>query len=498
MGKFLNILISKTRYVAGLRCPKLFWCKSNRKDLIPPFDATRQAVVDAGTEVGRLARQLFTDGILVDPGSHHANKTVPATKELLALRKPLFEPGFVHGHAYALIDILVPAGEDEWDLYEVKSSTEVKDEYLDDVAIQRYAVENNGLKLRRCFLVHLNDQYVRQGAFNPEEMFVLADITDETEFRKSTVEGSLLEMVDLVAEDEMPEALIAKRCLKPWGCDMKPVCWEVLPEGDNAMTLFWDKKRGFELVAAGVLTISDIPEGFSLSANQEKQLKVIDSGVPYVDKNRLKEFLSTVQYPLYFFDIETLWPALPLYDGIRPYQHVPFQFSLHVVESPTEEPQHFSFLAEGRGDPRPEFMEKLTNNIGTSGSIIVYNKSFEASRLKECAKALPAYQPIVEDIIERIVDLYAPFRGFMVYHPDQHGAASLKGVLPALTGKGYENMDIQEGGTASNEFYRITFSSVDEEEMQKVRSQLEEYCKLDTEGMIHIVQKLQELSLNGE
>ncbi len=312
MSEFPDILISKSRYLAGLRCDKLFWSKYYRKDLIPSFDPQRQSIVDAGTEVGELARKLFPDGILVDPGSYYADKTVSATKDFLPLRKPLFEPGFVHGHAYALVDILVPVGEDEWDLYEVKSSTEVKDEYLDDVAIQKYAVEGSGLKVRNCYLVHLNTEYVRQGEFDPQGLFTKENVTADILVKSADVEPGLEKLARLLDEKEIPDVCINGKCLEPWECDMKAHCWSILPDGDNVMSLFWDKKKGFELVSQGVLSIGDIPEGFSLTWKQEAQLKVIASGEPYLDRDKLQDFLDTLEYPLHFFDIETLWPALPL------------------------------------------------------------------------------------------------------------------------------------------------------------------------------------------
>ena len=218
------------------------------------------------------------------------------------------------------------------------------------------------------------------------------------------------------------------------------------------------------------------------------------SGQPHVNQHALAEFLSGLEYPLHFLDFETFGTAIPLFDSLRPYQQIPFQFSLHVVRAPGAKPEHVMFLADGRHDPRPEFMLRLRDAIARTGSIVAFNAAFELGRLRDCCEALPNFAPWLKGVANRVVDLLNPFRSFHYYHPDQEGSASMKAVLPALTGRGYEGLAIQEGATASLEFLRITFGEVSEVERQRVRRQLEEYCGQDTEGMIWIVDALADLT----
>jgi hypothetical protein len=193
-------------------------------------------------------------------------------------------------------------------------------------------------------------------------------------------------------------------------------------------------------------------------------------------------------------DFETIGTAIPLFDGVKPYQQVPFQYSLHIIRSPDTKPEHQSFLAEGTADPRPEFMRHLRETLPATGSVVAYNAGFETGRLKECCELLPEYKPWLRKVTPRIVDLLLPFRGFRYHHPDQNGSNSMKAVLPALTGKGYEKLAIQEGGAASREFLRVTFGDVTAAERRRVRRDLEEYCGLDTLGMVQIVDQLNRLT----
>lgn len=213
-----------------------------------------------------------------------------------------------------------------------------------------------------------------------------------------------------------------------------------------------------------------------------------------MDKEAIKEFLAGLEYPLYFLDFETFGTAIPLFDGTRPYQNIPFQFSLHMQKTPGGALKHHAYLAEGRHDPRPELVATLNRLIGGHGSVIAYNKSFEEGVLKELGNSFPEYAGWTQSVLSRLVDLIVPFRNFHYYHPMQKGSASLKSVLPAVTGLSYDEMPIGTGDDASLAFLTITFEDMPKDEVVKVRQQLLDYCKMDTEGMVRILERLQEIA----
>ncbi|MGB7809982.1 MAG: DUF2779 domain-containing protein, partial [Polyangia bacterium] len=240
--------------------------------------------------------------------------------------------------------------------------------------------------------------------------------------------------------------------------------------------------------------LQDLPRDIPVNAKQEIQLRAVRSRHAQVDSDALREFLDGLEYPLHFLDFETINPAIPVWDITSPYQQVPFQFSLHIVDSPGGKLVHHAFLADGTADPRPEILARLKRLLGQRGSIIAYSASFEKNALRACGEAYPAFAAWWAKAEPRVVDLLQPFRSFHYYHPDQCGSASLKAVLPAVTGKGYAEMEIADGATASQEFLRITFGKVSAAERRKVRAALEKYCGLDTEGMVWIVKALDRLA----
>jgi len=485
----MSQLLSKSKYLNGLQCLKYLWIQINEPERIPETDPVTQYIFDQGHLVGELAKRLFPGGIDIPTDDFMGN--INQTKELLEQRKPLFEAGILAEGIYSRVDILNPSNENSWDLIEVKSTTSVKDVHLDDVSFQKYCCEKLGLKIEKSFLMHINNQYVKEGEIDPEKFFTLEDITEEVEQSSNGIQDRIADMLEVISATICPEVTIGKHCNDPYDCALTE-CWEFLPEF-NIFNLYYGGKKSFDLFSNGIITIREIPHSYKLNDKQRIQQACEISGRPHVDREGISNFLGTLQYPLYYLDFETIGPAVPLFDGTRPYQAIPFQFSLHVAENDGSKPKHFSFLASGTGDFRPTFLAELKNVLGDTGSIVVYNQGFEEGILKELALAFPEYDGWVNRVRERLVDLLSPFRQFHYYNPLQKGSASLKSVLPALTGKGYNELDISDGQAASIAFQAVTYGNVSEEERNKVRSDLEKYCGLDTEGMIWIIENLNRL-----
>ncbi|MFA5839442.1 MAG: DUF2779 domain-containing protein [Candidatus Margulisiibacteriota bacterium] len=480
--------LSKSKYLAGLQCPKLLWHEFNRKDIIPPPNSVLQFAFEEGHRVGALAQKLFPGGILI-PRKFNPEEQSIQSLEAAKQRKPLFEAGFIYKRAYAIADILDPVGDDQWDLYEVKSSTGVKDEHMHDAAFQRYTYEGAGLKIRKCFIVYINKEFVRHSDIEPKDFFLKEDITKQTEILAGQIDRAVDAMLKTIEASEVPNNPIGPYCSSPHDCPLIDICWKDLPQG-HIFLLYQGGQRCFDLMEQGILKVTDIPDDYKLNTKQVIQIEAHRKEETYIDKEAIHEFLAKLQYPLYFLDFETMAPAIPVYDNTGPYKAVPFQFSLHVVEKEGNMPIHHPYLAPGDVDPRPEVLRRLKELLGDKGSIIAYSAGFEKRCLKEAAFIYPQYLDWVKSLDDRIVDLLEPFKNFSFYHPKQEGSASLKYVLPAITHLTYKGLEIGNGGAASAEYYRVTFTKVDEAERQRVRTALDKYCDLDTMGMVEILEVL--------
>ncbi len=489
-----KIIISKSKYLAGLQCLKYFWYLINAKEEIPQPDFVNQFIFNQGMLVGEYAKKLYPGGI--DLGKiGDLKEQLVKTFELLSERKPLFEASCSFENVYSRADILIPENADRWDIFEVKGSTQLKEEYIHDVAFQKYCFEKAGLKIGKCYLNYINNQYVRKGDINPGELFKNTDITVEVEEILEEVGGRVKELLEIAARKSPPEIFIGKHCNEPYICPLKDKCWEFLPD-NHIFNLYGNKDKAAQLYNEGILSIKDIPDRYDLNLKQQIQLECARTEKPKINKNEISKFIGRLEYPLYFFDFETFSTAIPLYDGIKPYQRIPFQYSIHVLDSIDGQPEHHDFLAEGLEDPRRKLLSNLKKQIGDKGSVVVYYELFEKGVLRELAESFPEYGQWIGSVLPRIVDLYKPFGNFHYYHSSQKGSASVKSVLPAITNLSYEGMEVANGLAASVYFlyicgnYNAGESCPAGEEVTRIRKSLIKYCSMDTGGMIHILRAL--------
>jgi hypothetical protein len=490
-----KVIISKSKYMAGLQCPKYLWYLVNRREEIPQPDFVANFIFKQGIQVGQYAKKLYPDGIDVEKTGDLKTQLIN-TSHLLSQRRTLFEASFSVQDMYNRTDILVPAGSDRWDIIEVKSSTQLKEEYIHDVSFQKYCLEKAGINIRRCYLMNINNQYVKRGEIEPQKLFKKVDITAEVDEKISGGIGDRVEeMLKNAAEGQPPDIPIGKHCSNPYSCPLKDKCWEFLPD-NHIFNLYGSKEKAAQLLSEGILSIKDIPDRFDLNLKQKIQLECARTDKPKIDKEEISKFIEKLEYPLYFFDFETFSTAVPLYNGVKPYQRIPFQYSIHMIDSIEGKPVHYDFLAKGDNDPREELLSSLKTHLGEKGSIIVYYELFEKGVLKEQAEIFPKYRQWISTILPRIIDLYKPFGNFHYYSSSQKGSASVKNVLPAITDLSYKGMEIAEGLAASVYFlyicghYKDGESCPTREEVDRIRRSLIKYCRMDTGGMIHILRAL--------
>lgn len=485
-------LLSKTRFAAGLQCHKRLFLDSYSPKLADPIDPGQQAIFESGTAVGELARERIPGGRLIEEEYFRHDNAVAATKEALADRSvpAIYEAAFTHDDIRVRVDILVRRSSGVFDLVEVKSSTGVHEQHIPDVAIQLHVVEGAGIKVRQAFLLHINKDYVYEGGpYDVSRLFRLEDVTKEArDFVTSSAPAALADMRQALDQDSAPLIEIGRHCTRPYQCPFYRHCREEVPEHHIEQLPWASAGLLDELLEAGIRDIGDIPAEFpGLSALQQRVRDCVAAGQPHVDPE-LRAALQEVTYPAHFLDFETFNPALPIYVGTRPYQVIPFQWSLHVRDE-ADDLSHHSFLADGDGDPREGFAACLLDAIGPEGTIIAYS-SYEQTIIKQLAGDLPQYSERLLDLNTRFLDLLEVLRAYY-YHPDFHGSYSIKAVLPALVpDAGYQDLGIQDGSQASLTFTQIIAPETGKDEREGLREALLAYCQRDTEAMVWIFDAL--------
>jgi len=485
-------ILSKSKYLAGLQCPRLLWVHFNDPGRLAAPDASTIHIFDQGHLVGALAQRLYPNGITID-WELGFDEMLRRTQQALQARRPIFEAAFAHDGAFTRADVLNPVGKRKWDVIEVKSASKVKNEHLEDVAFQRHVYEGAGLAVRRCYLALIDTGYVRDGEVDPESLFKIVDVTQDVRSILPRVARRVRRLLKVIGAAACPVVEVGRHCYSPYTCPLEEECWAFLP-ARSVLSLRHAGARPWTLLSKGVLRLTDIPAGFPLTEKHVIQVRCARSGKRHVDLAALRRYLDRLKYPLYFLDFETASVAVPLWPASRPYEQVPFQYSLHVQRQPGGKLHHVSFLAKGREDPRPRLLASLGRHLGTTGSIVAHHASFEKQVLAACAVHFPDHADWIEAARRRVIDLEEPFRRFHYYHPDQEGSASLKLVAPAVAGTGYDDLAIADGQTAAQSFLLAELRECPQRERAAVRRALKDYCCRDTIVMVEIVERLQQIA----
>jgi hypothetical protein len=489
--------LTKSSYLKFLQCPKALWLYKFRPELKPKeTDPALQRRFDEGYYVESFAYQLFPGGVNAEEDDDLA-KTISNTTRLLQEKPPaIFQAAVSSGGLFCKSDIIVyNAKSKKWDIYEVKSSTGVKDVHLPDLAFQKLCFEQAGVAIGRTYLVHINNEYVRQGEIAPDQLLTITNITWEVDELLPDTRLNIKDAQKVYALKAEPQARILKQCSSPYECDFIEYCWkDVPPESIYDLAGKLSEENISLLLDQGIIKLKDIPEAMVTSARARRHYQAVKTDQIHIDKQAIKEELSQLKYPLYFLDYETFSPAVPLFDGWRPYQPITFQYSLHVQTAPGAPLVHHSFLAKEWQDPSEALAKELRKVIGKKGSVIVWNMSFEKARNSELGERCPEYEAFFNSLNERIVDLMLVFKKGYYVHRGFEGSASLKCVLPVLVPKlSYEELNISEGGTASESWREMIDPETTKAESNAIYNDLLQYCELDTKAMVEILGKLQAL-----
>jgi len=487
--------LSKSSFIRGLQCDKSLYLYKHHYKLKDPTPSSLQAVFDQGTSIGLLAQELFPHGVDASPENHFKMaESVGKTLDFISQGQTvIYEATFLYDDVLAALDILVN-DEDGWKAYEVKSSTKVSDTYVKDAAIQYYTIKNSGLDLKDISIVYINNQYVKNGEIDINELFMIESVYDQVLDFLPRIPNEVRRLKDVIESPDIPPVDIGPHCSDPYDCDFKGTCWKHIPEYSVFDISRLNKDKKFDLYKQGIISLNQIDLGQTdLNPNQVLQVQSELSGSVHIDLNEIRNFTNGLNYPLYFLDFETIGPAIPIYNGSRPYEQLVFQYSLHIRETPTSEIEHREYLADPTEDPRVGFIEQLIQDCDSKGDILVYNIGFERGKINGLIEAFPQYILELSGIVGRLKDLMTPFQQKWYYTPEMKGSYSIKSVLPALIPElSYNDLEIKDGGTASNTFLSIVNGTF-QGDLQVARKQLLEYCKLDTYAMVKILEKLTQI-----
>lgn len=472
--------LSKTNYILFRECPKNAWIKIHKPELYFSSELTafERSIIETGNEVDLLARGLFPASPAGGPTAEFQNK---------------FEKdGYI-----AITDILKEDNEGV-DIYEVKATNEVdKKTHLYDLAFQAIVLEKCGLRVKRANIIHLNKDYRRKGKLDLVKLFTIKDLTDEVRKVYPEVEADMEKAKAYLSSETEPAGPCC--CLykgRSSHCTTFRYSNPHVPEYGvhDISRIGLSKRKLTELVDSDIFALDKLPEGLELNDTQKNQILTFIHDRIISDPQGIKEKLSELVFPLHFLDYETFPAAIPRFDNYAPYQQIPFQYSLHILSSPEEEPEHLDFLYASEEDPSREFVSSLRSHVGDKGSVIVWHKDFECGRNKELCQLVPEAQAFFDDMDKRIFDLEEVFKKQLYVHKDFRGSSSIKKVLPVLAPElSYADLVVKEGGSAADTWNKIVMGEIEKDSRDEAINNLREYCKRDTYAMYAIWRELDKM-----
>lgn len=481
-----------------LKHPAWLWLKKHDKSKLPEPDANLQAIFDSGKEFEQYAEKRFQDGVQVGFESYRDYLSMPKrTKQALdSGAKIVFQGRFEADNITCICDVIERTEEGEFNLYEIKSSTKAKSEHSYDLAFQTVVLESAGLKVNNIAVIHVNNQYVKSGDIDPIKLSTITDITNIVRDKIKGTKENIGRALNIINLPELPDP--SPRWVKLGAMGEWMEIYKGLGKKIDKYSIYNlitpSAKFLGELEDLGIEFIKDIPDDFKLTVKQRAQVTATKKDERIINKQEIKTFLDALVYPIYFLDYETAMGTVPIYDGTKPYQQVPFQYSLHIVEKDGDEPVQLEYLHRNSDNPIPNLLKRLKKDIGPVGSVIVWYKSFEMKRNEEMAEMFPEYAEFLEGVNDRVVDLMEPFSKASFVDKDFSGSASIKSVLPVLVPKlSYKELGIQEGASAQRLWTEAVIKGNSDIDKEKLFSDLVKYCTLDTLAMVKIWSVLKNL-----
>lgn len=488
-------MISKTDYITYLKHPAWLWLRKNQPDSLDAPDENAQAIIDEGREFEKLAEQTFTEAIHLDRKNYaDMQEWANETKALLNQGvDTILQAAFLYDDFLCIADA-VTKDSDGYILTEIKATTSPDKEHICDLAFQKTVIEWSGFPVTTAQVLHANKDYVRNGDIKLDEIIAFTDVTDKVNKEVLNAPDQMRAVAKTAELEAMPSdslRYVGLGAAKDYRDifyklhpDLPPYSIYDLASNKGAGT---DKLLG-QLEDDGIKLIVDIPDSTKLQKHQQDQVRATKLNEIIIDKNAIKNFLGDIEFPIYFLDYESINHIFPPFNNTFPYQQVVFQYSLHTMQEDGTL-THTEYLHDTNTNPAENIIKRLQEDIGSKGSVIVWNKTFECTRHKEYAKFYPAHAAFFEDLNDRVIDLEDPFKQRLYLDKRLKGRSSIKKVLPILCPElSYKELGIQEGSTASRS-WREAIVDGTRPDKDQILADLREYCGLDTYAMVAIYEK---------
>ena len=482
-------MLSKSRILSFLQCPKRLYLEVHQRELMQ-YSASSEIAFAIGNEVGAVAQEVLMPGGILIAYDRGLRKAVASTNKYMGelFDTTLYEATFQTQNVQVRTDLL-SRRQDFIDVVEVKSSTSVKDLHYVDCAIQYWVMEQAGYPPSKISLAHISKEFEYLGDGNYARLFEVVDLTEHV-VKHSEQVFTWVEQANEIIEADLPHVDVGDHCTQPYECPFMQHCWKNVETVEYPVEKFPGlmKKQKQTILQAGYQDVREVPPGFIDDENLLARLNAYKSGSQIIP-HTLQDELSSLEYPRYYVDFETIGFAVPIWANTRPYEPLPFQWSCHV-ESKDGTLVHIEFLDTSGGAPMRAFCESLIDAVGDTGPICIYS-SYERTIVRSMQRRFSDLEDDLQKVIDRFYDLYIPIKKYY-FHRDLQGSYSIKSVLPNVVPElSYDSLgEVQDGMMAQQAYIEAIHAETKPQRKKELTESLLKYCELDTFAMVKLVERL--------
>ncbi len=481
-------VISRSSYSRGNRCTKSLWLHRNRSESTRNLPSDSKLIKLASNTLVESAKDLFESepyacSRLSLEEDKDWNASVKATRKAIKNGETLLaNPSFYAKNLMCDVHYLQQKKSGNWVAYVVKSSTKISDKSKEKAAFQLHAIQEAGLKIIEFQFLTIDNSYRRSGALDFNKLFKKRDILPIIKPMLPELKSTIAELRKTLLLDQAPKIPIGEYCVSPYSCEFKKDCWKHVPKDSVFDLRKVSRETKFKWWNNGVKTIEQLKNSKYQSGIQLTE----DQGKALIDQDALSEFLGRISHPILFLDFEGYLPALPPFDGVKPFQIIPFLYAAYKCDSESNGTSFHHYIGTPGEDFRKEFAENLIELCASVESVLVYDPLTEKQVIKSLIKAYPELKPELQSILEKIIDLAKPITNKHFYLPEMKGLSSMKHVLPAVTGNtDYSKLSVQSGRAAS-QLFQILCDENHEHDTELELQNLVEYCKMDVHGLVQV------------
>jgi len=479
--------LSKSSLIRSIQCLKSLYLYKNNYKLRDKPDIKQQQKFNRGHRIGKLAQQLFPEGKdCTPPNPMQYQQSIAATKLLTAQQYPvIYEAAFKYQGILIALDIL-ECKNGIFTAYEVKSSMSISQTYLLDCAIQYYVIRQSGIPLEDFYLIHINGNYTRNGTLEIEKLFKKKSVLKEIVKLQPYIQERINAAIQVLEQPQAPDIAVGTHCTKPYPCDFINYCWKNISSDSIWYLQGISINDKIEAVASGITTI----EAYAQKHQDNIKLKSYIEHTEIINKKELLNYYKKIQYPIAFFDVEAFQSAFPVFENTKPYERIPFLYSLHIKNTTTEDYIHKDYFSKADADYRKDFLLKFLEDTAHLNTILVYNDLMEKNVLNYLADLFPEYKQEINKRISIMIDMEIPFKRLYYYHPMQLGSLSLKTIAASMlkSSNPYLSVDVKDGEEAMAIYNELFYLS--EAERLNYYNKLRTYCKTDTYVLTIIFEEL--------